>query len=700
MMSTQPFPQSCASWRVVLPVMMFLFSFTVPFLGPGNVWADSEQEKFITLLSDLSTQLEKLRISNDMSLTSTILTTECSGDFHLSEGEIIRGKSRQTDRETGLELRGGYRTGDISDSMEDEDGLEEGTASLELSWELLKHGLLHNSRKAEALEAKAQWADLENDLKNLTRSYKCRRYHIKQEFSEMLIQLLKLKLDLIQPVYDIERRAYFKHWSFLDDYFVSEEDFLLTRHTLDALLSDPYYDGNQTSYSLPPIIDIDLAGLLKAIREDDSYSALYDIEKQWLKRQQNAEIYDSLRLYLRQDYDIHGDSRDERDLIAGLRFRVPLHSRKSEVLDLQLRRIDRKKNVLLHDRLNQTRIRYAELQEQLRRTVRQHYRYERAKERVKRTFTMVRKGKEHLLTAAITRMRTSIEAQIELVRAMEELYRRVNEMFLASRIPFQLNLLQRVDLQPEMNRARYGNRSLYVWSQDFNDIDNGDLRAFMEAKSISKLLLSDGKKMDREKQRRFLKTLEESGLRVELITGDNSWIFERNHEMAVQRSLQTAEKTGALHLDIEPQAMEEYQANRLEYIDLYVELIGKIKGSLLDHKLSLAVPFHWPRETYKELGKLADSLHIMAYGTTEPEVLLRRIRPILETVPHDKLTVVLRIDDFTDEWAIEKMIDNLAKKTALTNFGIHDLGRFVRMAGSVDEDFSLEEQLLKEAGGK
>lgn len=657
----------------------------------------SEQDKFKTILHELHDRLGTIKVSDNFSKTHTILTSSCSNGIpRLSQGEILREKKRQTEKITGLELRGAYRTDDLSGSGDDDGDLERGTANLEVSWDILKHGFLHNSRRADALEVEAHMADLENDLKRLVDSYKCRRYHIKKEFSEMLIQLLHLKQDFIQPVYDVERRAYFKQWSFWDDYLVSEEDLLLTRHTLDGMLADPYFDGAPDGREFPPIIDINLAGLLEAIRQDDSYSALFSIEKEWLKAEQESVIHDSLRIYLRQEYGINGSNQDEQDLIAGLRFRVPLHTRQSELLDLQLRQVERKKSALLHDRLNQTRIRHTELQEQLRRTVRQYYRTMRAQERVKRTLYMVDQGDDKLITAAITRMRTSIEAHLELARAMEELYRRINEMFLTARIPFHSTLVQPVSFLSDRQRARIGNRSIYVWSKAFNRITNDDLRIFLQAKNISTVVLSDGKKTDRDKQARFIEQSNIDGIKIELITGDNSWIFERNHDRAVEKSLLVAEKTGHLHLDIEPQTLPDYQTNREQYIALYINLITKIKKSLLDRKLHLAVPFHWPRDAYRQLGTEADTLYIMAYGTTEPEVLLRRIRPILETVPNQKIVVVLRINDFDDEWAMEKMIEAIANKTSVIHFGIHDLGRFFRKWGiSSKEESILQPQPLK-----
>lgn len=672
-----------APYQRILLVSMLLMCWA------GSVFASTigtEQAMFKRLLQETYQQIESVQVAEDKQLSVEILTSTCeSGVAGLSNGEILREKSRQEVRVSGLELRGAYSTGDLSDTDEGEDSFEQGRANLELSWELLKHGLLHQSRKADALELEAQKAEIVHELDALTDEYLCRRYQIKKNFFERLIQLLNIKINFMTPVHEVERRAYFKRWSFLDDYMVSQEDLVLARHELNSLLVDPYFDASPQYGEFPPIIDVHLAGLLSSIRADDSFAKLFEAEKGWLEARERAVVHDSLRVYLRQEFDVDRGGESEDDFIAGLRFRVPLHFRDSDVLDLQLRQVEQRKRNLFNDRINQTRLRYTELQEQLRRTMRQYYRHARAMERADRTLRMVNSGEDELITAAITRMRTAIEAQLEFVRALEELYRRVNEMFLAARVPFRPDLIRRVSLVPEQNRARYGNRALYVWSHDFNTLDNKVLSALFHAKSISTVILSAGKKTNMDKLETFLTEMQGAGIDVGLMIGDNSWIFPEKFSRVSERSIFAAEQTGHLHYDIEPQAMPEYTARREEYIGLYTTLITKVKERLFDRKLSISIPFHWPEKTYRELGGVADALYVMAYGTSEPEVLLRRLQPIISGVSPDKIVISLRTSDFKDEWAMEKMIERIVDETALMRFCIHDLGSYIQQFGDQDE---------------
>ncbi len=656
-------------------IILFLSSTASP------VWSASISEPmaFENLLYRLNDQLSRMQASDDDFPYHTILASACENPIGLpSDGDIFREQSYESEKITGLELRGAYRTGTLTQTIDDESGLDSGRGNLELSWDILKNGYRQNAWRAEVQAIRAREADLHQEIEELMHAHRCRRHQLTKAFSNMLINLLNLKLRLMEPVFQVERRAYFRHWSFLDDYLVSEEDLTLTRHELKTLLSDPYHDDRTVYKGTPPIVDIDLAGLLAAIREDDRHDELFAARKEWLKAENAADVRNSLKLYLRKEFDVDSGNQNGDDLVAGLYFKIPLYSRASKLLNLKLRRVEKEKKAILRNRISRSRNAYTQLQEQLRRTIKQHYRSKRAQERMRRTLWMDSNGDGRSLTTAITRMRTLIEAKLELVRAKEELFRRVNEIFLVAKIAYRPDLVQVIPLYSEGKRARPGKRSIYIWSKDFNAIENDDLLAFLETKQISKVVLSAGRKTDVQKRNRFLELLSRKNISAELMVGDNSWIFKDNHDRAVGRSVIMAEMTGQLHFDIEPQAMSAYREHKNEYLELFVDLVKKTKIGLMDRQLSVAVPFHWPADTYSRVNAFADKLYVMAYGTTTPEVLSRRIVPILQTVPEEKVVIVLRADDFKDEWAVEEMIGRIMDATTIEQFAIHDLGSFIR----------------------
>jgi hypothetical protein len=662
--------------RLLLVVILVLFlSSYAPALWAKTV---SEQTRFKQLLVDIHKQLAVLQTSNEAFPYHEMFTGGCEEFIESpTEGDILREQGVQTGKISGLELKGGYSTGTLTQSEDDGDRLDGGRTSLELSWNLLKEGYRQNALRARVRELQARQADLNEELKAFADANRCRRDRVKKHFAHRLIRLLHLKLQLMEPVYRVERRAYFKNWSFLDDYLVSEEDLILARHELEVLLKDPYYDNSPVYEGSAPILDVDLAGVLSAVRDDSRYEMLFAAEKKRLTTEHDADIRDSLRVYLQKNFDVTGNGRDRDDVIAGLRFTVPLYSRKNSLLRLRIARVERKKNRAVRDRVDMVRNAYASLQEQLHRAVRQQYRQARTCERLRRTLWRVGNDEGRFITTAITRMRTLIESRIELLRAKEELYRRLHDLFLAAQVPYRPDLLHPVHIQSERVRARFGTRGIYIWSDEFNRMKNKDLLAFLEAKQISSVYLSASRKTDAAKRNRFLDQAEARHIDAELIVGDNSWILRPNHEKAIARSVIAAERTGRLHFDIEPQALPDYPENRQDYLDRFVSLVKETKRALLDRTLSVAVPFHWPGETYNQLGTVVDALCVMAYGTDQPEVLIRRIQPLLKTVPADKIVVVLRADDFEDEWEMEQMIEWIVSETLVNRFAIHSLYSFI-----------------------
>ena len=110
-------------------------------------------------------------------------------------------------------------------------------------------------------------------------------------------------------------------------------------------------------------------------------------------------------------------------------------------------------------------------------------------------------------------------------------------------------------------------------------------------------------------------------------------------------------------------------------------MLRAIREQSPDVALTVAVPFHWPEHIYAELNVLVDRVYIMAYGSTKPDTIIRRLQPALKSIDPEKIVTVLRITDFSDEWEIEKMITTLQQQTGLNNFSLHTFRRFIKMAG-------------------
>jgi hypothetical protein len=86
-------------------------------------------------------------------------------------------------------------------------------------------------------------------------------------------------------------------------------------------------------------------------------------------------------------------------------------------------------------------------------------------------------------------------------------------------------------------------------------------------------------------------------------------------------------------------------------------------------------------ETYEKVGQLADTVYIMSYGSEKSDTIIRRLKPVLGSLPSEKAVVVLRVDDFEDEWAMEGAMEQIYARTGIHRFAIHQFKTFLKKTG-------------------
>lgn len=605
---------------------------------------------------------------------SQVLTQQC--DVKHPDGQLaqaLQAEAEQLRGSRGLSVRGAY----TSRSITDNDG--DASAYLELSWDILRAGYRDNKLRARSLDHQARIVDMRAQIAQQKLTYRCRRYQISQTFAGLLSRLLSLKLELMEPVYQIERRSYFKSWSYLDDLLVSEQDIRLLRQELKYLNSDPYWDKALKQAANLPVINIDIDAVIALIRKDDMQQRIGILEKQVIREKNSYRDKDRLRLFLRKEFAVGGSNAE--GVVAGVRFAIPLEKKRKQVRDIRLSYVDQQTDLKSWERVTQTRAAYQSVNEQMQRVVKQQYRYLRAHERIRRSLVEKKLDQEIQLAGAVTRLRAVLDAGIELVRAKEELYRRINEVFLVAQIKFRPKLIQLNSLQTKRYRARPGKRSIYIWSRGFNQYSNDRIFDFLEAKGISRVLLSAGKAVDKNKMNRFIARARDKKIKIESIVGKNSWVFSEHHKGAAVAVNAATFISGAVHLDIEPHTFDDYKQNKTSYLKQYQVMLKVIRKTSPEGLLSVAVPVHWPEAVYAGLGRHVNRVYVMAYGSSKADVILRRMKKILENVAPEKIVIVLRVDDFADEWAIEKMIEVLQKRSGIQRFALHTFRTFISRAG-------------------
>lgn len=646
---------------------------TSPDFNDSNIKAKELWSLFDYLYKNIQKQMKE---GSEVGLISTILSKQCSIDWNnQSQVKALLADADHLDANNGLSVRGGYTTKDLNDNVND----DEGNAYVELSWDVLKSGYKDYGARAESIRRLAEIKKLEGELKQLTLDYRCRNYNLSSQFVGMESAMISLKLELMEPVYQVEKRAYFSGWSLLDEFLVSEQDLKLARQELGYLQSNIYSQASRAENINPPVIDVDVMAIIDAINKDKRYTKISNLEKKYITEKNDYQDGSRFRVFLRKEFA--SSNFDNEGVVAGLRFSVPLSFSDDTSNTYKTKQIDEEAAYAVWERISKTRTAYGKLHEQYNRVVKLQYRYLKSNERVRRIKAYQSLNQELELAAVIARMRTFLDTSLELIRAKKELYRRVNEIFLEARIEYDEKYIKVSPLKDYDYRARSGERSVYLWSKRFNSMPNGQLLSFMTAKDIKRVLLSGGKKTNREKMQQFNLDAKAEGIDVETIIGSNNWVYPSNHLKAAAAVAAMAESTSTIHLDVEPQAIKGSKEDKAANVIHYIELLTTIRKISDDVKLTVAVPFHWSPETYTRVSGLTNKIYIMAYGTNKLETIVRRVSNVLQNVPLEKTVVVLNVKDFENEWAMEQAVVVIGKATGITEFAFHQLDTFIKQQG-------------------
>jgi len=647
-----------------------------PSLSKGEILTSQQLwVKIESIYKQLETTLQNPKVDYRSKLTAWVLT-ECGfGEPERMKSAALHAEAVVRKSRLGLSFNGYYAQQDLSDSS---DNSEEGRAYLELSWDILQNGYRANKERSKSLDQQAKLAKIESELKQADRQYLCQQYRQEKQFSGLKALFYQLKVDLMEPVYNIERRAYFKGWSHLDDFLVAEEELLTSLLKLENL--DRLFSENSLNLTSPPVFDVDIQALREVMQTNQSYDEISEIKKSILQHKDKASIRKRLRFFVRNEFDIDsGDSNDsDNELVAGLRFSIPIEKDNKAALGFRYREIDEERRLLKQLQRIEFEKSFQKYQRQRDKALKQQYRYIRSYERARRSFVEKRLSGDGELASAIVRLKALLNSSIELIEVKQELYKRLLAVFSIADVDITSTYIRESSLMNLEYRARPGNRFLYIWSSAFNAVDNQQLADFLNAKGIRRVLLSIGKKTNRDKYRKFINKAEKEGLKVEVILGKNSWVFPADHELAASEVLDAARLSGVVHLDIEPHTLPGFKAQRGVYLENYVNMLRAIRKKMPNKTLTVAVPHNWPESVYRDIEGLVDAVYVMAYGRYSAKKLEQKLQSVMAVVPIGKLAVVLRVDDFDDEWAIERAFEKVSDQTGIRNFGLHQYKTFIK----------------------
>ena len=645
---------------------------------------DSEQGKMLALINNIYSQFNELPVKNeDLTKVSMLFSGICDSISPKSYRKLaLLADAKDYDNDWGFGIRGrfSHRIDGTRNNLDD-NGVNSPPGYLELSWDILSEGYFENKGRAHSLRNEAQLAELDGQLTDMTNGYRCTRYQLAQNFSGFSSHILTLRLALMESISSVERRAYFKGWSQFNELLVSEEELVHVRHELSFMHDDPQLDIQITDIFNPPLIDIDMKAVATAVRDDFIQPQIHALKKEVLESREDARFNNRFRFFVREGV-IRNNQFGQNGTNIGVAFTIPLTLKRKDSLKYRLLEIESEEELKSWERLTKVRYAYSLVRNQQKQVIRQHYRYQRALDKLRNSLVSLRINYEDEddLIIAVTRLRTLLDVAFELNEVKKELYWRINEVFLLAGVEFQSDFIRLYDLPTENEQRRSWDRSVYVWSKSFNTISNPDILDFLHVKGINKVSLSAGKKVNTEKMSLFLQQAHRNDLEVELMVGSNQWIFPENHGRAAMTVLMAAEQQDAIHLDIEPQIFSDFKQRTRYYLENYIAMLSEIRQKIPSSQLTVAVPLHWPMEFYEQTTQLVDGVYIMAYGSNS-NTLIRRLQPIIQTLGKNKITVVLRVKDFNDEWELEKLMEEISHSLGISRFGFENLASFYKLAG-------------------
>jgi len=162
---------------------------------------------------------------------------------------------------------------------------------------------------------------------------------------------------------------------------------------------------------------------------------------------------------------------------------------------------------------------------------------------------------------------------------------------------------------------------IYIWSKTFHKLDNNKIIKFLKKNNINKTIVSF---KDENKFREFLSLCKQNGIEVDILIGNNSWIYKKNREK-IDKKLNYLKnfKNYNIHLDIEPHAIKSLKHNRKLYFKMYVEMLEYIHNKFPKYKISISIPTFYKID-FKKIS-FVNKIYLMAYQYKNLNQLLRRV---------------------------------------------------------------------------
>ncbi len=560
-----------------------------------------------------------------------------------------------------------------------------------ISWDLLNEGLRENRGRARQLALRQAIATLEAQRRRQAELYECRDDALLQYFINLRRQDLEQRQQILRHFRTLLRQAYFTGEALLDDLLRVEAALFKVNTSLQstAMLADRPPDGLPAAGNPPPLLALDLDQLQRAAsrRARDALIAKFEDELVDIEYDPLNDV--TLRLYARTGLEAdNSDDYATADRVTfGIRLRAPITFRDYDQLRRREKRARAESMAMERQRRILELVRRANAyQEKLKDAYKLLHTRQIIVERLRRSLLLLDEspGRPDLriYRDLLQQLDEYHDNTVEFLAVEESLYRRLLLLFTDIGDAPAPRFFTSAGPEAPYSRARLGKRSAYLWGATVNTFSPDDIAWYCITKGIDRLFVSMGKKTNRARFAELVSRCRSQRIEVVPVASATAWLDPDNRQ-AIQRFF-TALPEGAtqVHLDIEPQVRPDFSERRAAYHLQYVAMLAWIAA----HKpaglrIDIAVPVWWTEEEISAVLPHIDSLTVMAYGTTDPDRCLQRLRPFAGIDPR-RITIALRPGDFQDEAGLERFIDRLVDQSSYRRFAFHDLPQHITLTGN------------------
>ena len=563
-----------------------------------------------------------------------------------------------------------YANRNFKDATDDDEDLSYSSRYYAgLEWELLKNGFFKSFEKRDKVKFENEIKSILSKRKILKRNAYFGDLKIEKIFNTKIKEILSRKILVEKKIHYLYRLLSFEKHITKETVLEHLDMMYTTENILRNIDSD---ESSKFAHKSFPYLELDE----NAINEHKGKNMLDSLllENQIKSIKTSSYILDnwSLRPNIKYNYYNRASGRDITFTSVGVLLSIPISSgcNKRKAMKYELATLndntfnvnkakDERLNSLINDgkryqRILMNKVIDKNIQELRMNTVRNRMHISPS----------TQSGLEYLEILS-----NNLSTEIAIIETNKQIYKNLLDISVSLDGVDPTLISKEISVDHKFQRIQ-DERYVYIWSQFVKNTSMKQVCSFLKEADIQNALISFN---DLENKVEYINYLNKNNINVELLIGNNSILKKDPKHIREYIKGKLVYDIKGIHLDIEPHALYDWDQNKDTYYTKLIEIytIAKEECDKKNIKLGVSIPVFYKEEFLRQIKPLCDKVFVMAYGTSDPNKILRRIKEELEIIGPKSLVIAFNDIDFSRAIERELVIDALKKRTGCTSIGYH-----------------------------